>query len=106
MIQMTPDVQNLLAFLSNLVEKPLPEIRQACAKKIYSMEVTGNPDRQLVEHLKSMFLLIRHLRRPPLARDPEVRQALIDFFTQVYQHDPRAKHVLAVLQKEAPKPKL
>lgn len=99
MNEMSPDVHNLLAFLQNLQEKTVPEISQACAQKIRRMELTGDPDRALVEHLKSMILLIRHLRRPPVARDEKVRRFLIEFFTRIQQHDRRAKHVLEVLHK-------
>ncbi|MDQ0287164.1 hypothetical protein J2Z49_002283 [Desulfofundulus luciae] len=102
MNDMSPDVHNLLAFLQNLREKTVPEISQACAQKIRRMELTGDPDRALVEHLKSMILLIRHLRRPPVARDEMVRRFLIEFFTRIQQHDRRAKHVLEVLRKMEP----
>lgn len=96
---MTPDLENLKAFLLNLQGKTLPEISQACANKIRSMEVTGSPDKALIEHLKSMILLIRHLRRPPVARDEEMRRFLIAFFEQVQEYDRRAKHPLGVLKK-------
>lgn len=96
---MTPDLENLKAFLSNLQEKTIPEISQACASKIRNMELTGNPDKLLTEHLKSIILLVRHLRRPPAAKDEEMRQFLINFFTQVQKHDRRARHPLEVLKK-------
>lgn len=96
---MTPDLENLKAFLLNLQDKTIPEISQACANKIRSMEVAGSPDKALIEHLKSIILLIRHLRRPPVARDEEMRRFLINFFEQVQEHDRRAKHPLAILKK-------
>ncbi|MGB9803514.1 MAG: hypothetical protein ACPLUI_06850 [Desulfofundulus sp.] len=95
----SPDVHNLLVFLQNMQGKTVPEISQACAQKIRHMELTGDPDRALVEHLKSMILLIRHLRRPPVARNEKVRHFLIEFFSKVQEYDRRAKHVLEVLQK-------
>ncbi|MDK2887915.1 MAG: hypothetical protein PWP72_793 [Thermoanaerobacter sp.] len=99
MQEINPDVHKLLVFLQNLQGKTVPEISQACMQKIRHMELTGSPDRALVEHLKSIILLIRHLRRPPLAGDERVRRFLIEFFTRIQQHDRRAKHVLEVLQK-------
>lgn len=97
---MTPDLENLKAFLGNLQGKSIPEISQACAEKIRSMEVSGNPDRELTEHLKSIILLVRHLRRPPFARDEEMRRFLINFFEQVLAYDRRARHPLDVLTKQ------
>lgn len=96
---MTPDLENLKAFLLNLQDKTIPEISQACAEKIRSMEVAGSADKALIEHLKSIILLIRHLRRPPVARDEEMRRFLINFFAQVQEYDRRAKHPLEVLKK-------
>jgi len=97
---MTPDLENLKAFLVNLQGKTIPEISQACAEKIRSMEVAGSPDKTLIEHLKSIILLVRHLRRPAAARDEEMRRFLISFFEQVQGYDRRAKHPLAVLLRK------
>ncbi|MGB9846611.1 MAG: hypothetical protein ACPLRH_03790 [Desulfotomaculales bacterium] len=96
---MTPDLENLKAFLGNLQGKSIPEISQACAEKIRSMEIAGNPDRALTEHLKSIILLVRHLRRPDFAKDDEMRRFLISFFSQVLEYDKRAKHPLEILSK-------
>lgn len=96
---MTPDLQNLQSFLTNLQNKTISEISQACAKKIREMQVLEKPDAALIENLKSIILLIGHLRKPPIARDEEARQLLINFFTHVLQHDRRARHPLEVLEK-------
>lgn len=99
---MSPDLYNFMAFMGGLKDKTVPEISRACAAKIRSMELSGRPDRELTEHLKSMILLIRHLLKPPVAKDEKVRQFLIEFFTRVQEHDRRAKQVIQVLQKMAP----
>jgi len=99
---MTPDIYNLITFLENLKDKTIPEISQACAAQIRRMERTGKPDRQLMEHLKSMILLIRHLLKPEVAKDEQARRLLIDFFSRVQEHDRRAKQVVQVLEKMAP----
>ncbi len=96
---MAPDLENLKVFLYNLQGKTVPEISQACANKIRSMEVAGSPDQVFTEHLKSIILLIRHLRRPAAAKDEEMRRYLVNFFTQVQEYDRRARHLVEVLKK-------
>ena len=95
---MTPELYQLQAFLDKHKEKNIPQIIEACFAKLRALEVAGGPDHDLAENLKSVVLLLKHLRKPSNF-PPETIEYLQQFLSVVLEKDRRAKHALEVLNK-------
>lgn len=94
---MSPEVYQLHAFLEKYKTKNVPQIIEACFAKLRALEVSAAPDNNLGENLKSVVLLLKHLRRPSGA-SPEVVEYLKQYLAEVMENDRRAKHALEVLK--------
>ena len=94
---MTPELYQLHAFLEKLKVKDVPQIIESCFAKLRALEVSSAPDYNLGENLKSVVLLLKHLRRPT-DMPPEMIEYLKEFLTAVAEKDRRAKHSLEVLK--------
>ncbi|MFZ5634416.1 MAG: hypothetical protein ACOY40_16405 [Bacillota bacterium] len=96
---MTPEMYQLHAFLEKYKKMHIPQIIDACFSKLRSLEVSSAPDNNLAENLKSVVLLLKHLRRPT-GMAPEMIEYLQQFLSEVMERDRRAKHALEVLTKK------
>lgn len=94
---MTPEVYQLHSFLEKYKSKDIPQIIEACFAKLRSLEGSSAPDHNLGENLKSVVLLLKHLRRPS-DMSPEMIEYLKQFLAGVIEKDRRAKHALEVLK--------
>lgn len=96
---MTPELYQVHAFLEKHKTKNIPQIIEACFSKLRALELSSAPDNNLAENLKSVVLLLKHLRRPS-DMSPEITDYLQQFLSEVMQKDRRAKHALEVLAKK------
>ncbi len=96
---MTPETYQLHAFLEKHKSKNIPQIIEACFLKIRALEMSPSPDSGLMENLKSVVLLLKHLHRPA-GMSPEAADCLKRFLAGVMHNDRRARHALEVLEKK------
>ncbi|MCL5935235.1 MAG: hypothetical protein M1543_01890 [Firmicutes bacterium] len=96
---MTPELYQLHAFLEKNKAKSVPQIIEACFSKLRALESSSAPDNNLAENLKTVILLMKHLRRPS-GMSPEIVEYLRQYLTEIMQNDRRAKHSLDVLEKK------
>ena len=96
---MSPELYQVHAFLERYKSKNIPQIIEACFSKLRALELSSASDNNLGENLKSLVLLLKHLRKPS-DMSPDVIEYLQQFLTEVIQNDRRAKHALEVLAKE------
>lgn len=96
---MTPELYQLHAFLEKHKTKNVPEIIEACFKKLRSLEGLSTPDYNLAENLKSLILLMKHLHRPINMSDETV-EYLREFLTEVMKQDKRAKYSLELIARK------
>ena len=94
---MNPETYQLHAFLEKHRSKDVPQIIEACFAKLRALEASAAPDHNLGENLKSVVLLLKHLRRPS-DTSPEIIEYLKQYLTDVMERDRRAKHALEVLK--------
>jgi len=94
---LTPEVYHLHAFLEKYKSRDVPQIIEVCFAKLRSLEGSSAPDNNLGENLKSVVLLLKHLRRPS-DMSPETIEYLKQFLAEVMEKDRRAKHALEVLK--------
>ncbi|MFZ5596776.1 MAG: hypothetical protein ACOY31_07155 [Bacillota bacterium] len=96
---MSPELYQLHAFLEKLKTKNVPQLIEACFSKLRSLEMSSAPDHNLGNNLKSLVLLLKHLKRPA-DMSPEVMEYLRRYLTDMVEVDRRAKHALDILPKE------
>lgn len=96
---MSPELYQVHAFLEKHKAKSVPQIIEACFSKLRALEVSPAPDNNLAENLKSVVLLLKHLRTPS-GMAPEIAEYLRQYLSEVMQKDRRAKHALEVLEKK------
>lgn len=95
---MSPELYQVHAFLEKCKNKNVPQIIEACFAKLRSLEGSSAPDNNLAENLKSIVLLLKHLRKPA-DMSPDVAEYLRQFLSGVVERDRRAKHAVEILVK-------